>query len=134
MPDQTNLAKAQFRQLNADPELPNEVETDTWCKVQFNPESLKVTFANEVAQPPGAGDQRGLAALQFVGAGTTQLSLTLWFDVGSPQRSRRKVDDVRMLTEKVAFFIKACSAERARAALCPSRWSASSGARSCSTA
>ena len=107
MPDQTNLAKAQLRQIDADPEHPKEIEPDTWCTVQFNPESLKVSFKNEVAKPPGPGDQRGPAALQYVGKSTTQLSLTLWFDVGSPQGSRRRVDDVRLLTKEVAFFIKA---------------------------
>ena len=45
--------------------------------------------------------------MQYVGKSTTKLSLTLWFDVGSPQGSRRRVDDVRQLTKEVAFFIKA---------------------------
>ena len=52
-----------------------------WVTVQFNPETLKVTFANQIVQGSGAGDQRGSPARQFVGAGTTKLSLQLWFDV-----------------------------------------------------
>ncbi|HUA45445.1 MAG TPA: hypothetical protein VMA77_09480 [Solirubrobacteraceae bacterium] len=103
MPDQTNLAKAQLRQL--DSTFQNEIEPDTWCTVQFNPESLKVSFANQLVKPSGAGDQRGPAAYQFVGSGTTKLALTLWFDVGSPQGSGEPVDDVRKLTQQVAFFI-----------------------------
>lgn len=103
MPDATNLAKAQLRQL--DSTFANEIEPDTWCTVQFNPESLKVSFANQLMKPPGAGDQRGPAAYQFVGSGTTKLALTLWFDVGSPQGSGPAVDDVRKLTQQVAFFI-----------------------------
>lgn len=105
MPDPaTNLAKAELRQLDSNFE--NEIEPDTWCTVQFNPESLKVSFANQLVQPSGAGDQRGSPARQFVGAGTTKLSLTLWFDVGSPQPpDDDPVDDVRKLTKKVAFFI-----------------------------
>lgn len=105
MPDPaTNLEKAELRQLDSNFE--NEIEPDTWCKVQFNPDSLKVAFANQLVQPSGAGDQRGTPARQFVGAGTTKLTLTLWFDVGSPQPpGGDTVDDVRKLTKKVAFFI-----------------------------
>lgn len=105
MPDPaTNLEKAELRQLDSNFE--NEIEDSTWCKVQFNPESLKVSFANQLVQPSGAGDQRGTPARQFVGAGTTKLALTLWFDVGSPQPpGGDSVDDVRKLTQKVAFFI-----------------------------
>jgi hypothetical protein len=102
MPEVANLAKAELRQLDA--AFENEIEHDTWCPVQFNPDSLKVSFANQLVQPSGSGDQRGGAARQFVGAGTTKLALTLWFDVGSAQTEPR-VDDVRKLTQKVAFFI-----------------------------
>jgi Contractile injection system tube protein len=99
-----DLAKAELRQL--DSKFENEIEPDTWCTVQFNPDSLKVSFANQLVQPSGAGDQRGSPARQFVGAGTTKLALTLWFDVGSPQPPKGpKVDDVRKLTQKVAYFI-----------------------------
>jgi hypothetical protein len=99
-----NLAKAELRQLDA--KFENEVERSTWCKVQFNPDSLKVSFANQLVQPSGAGDQRGSPARQFVGAGTTKLALTLWFDVGSPlPQGQAPVTDVRRLTKKVAYFI-----------------------------
>jgi hypothetical protein len=104
VPDSVNLAKAELRQLDSNFE--NEIEPDTWCTVQFNPESLKVTFANQLVQPAGAGDQRGSAARQFVGAGTTKLALTLWFDVGSPQPPEAgQVEDVRKMTQGVAYFI-----------------------------
>jgi hypothetical protein len=104
VPEAANLAKATLRQLDAD--FKDEIEPSTWCTVQFNPDSLKVSFANQLIQPPGAGDQRGTSGRQFVGAGTTKLSTTLWFDVGSPQPAGSPtVDDVRKLTQKVAFFI-----------------------------
>jgi hypothetical protein len=100
----SELAKAELRQLDSN--FQNEIEPDSWCTVQFNPDSLKVSFANQLVQPSGAGDQRGSPARQFVGAGTTKLALTLWFDVGSPQPPRAaRVDDVRKLTQKVAYFI-----------------------------
>jgi hypothetical protein len=103
MPDPTPLAKAELRQLDANFE--NEIERDSWTTVQFNPESLKVSFANQVATPSGAGDQRGTPARQFVGAGTTKLALQLWFDVTGQPEGSGGVDDVRQLTKKVAFFI-----------------------------
>jgi hypothetical protein len=103
VPEPANLARAELRQLDAN--FDQEIEPDTWCKVQFNPESLKVSFANQLVQPSGAGDQRGTPARQFVGAGTTKLALTLWFDVTAPQPEGSQADDVRRLTQKVAYFI-----------------------------
>jgi hypothetical protein len=103
VPEPAQLERAELRQLDAN--FDQEIEQDTWCKVQFNPESLKVTFANQLVQPEGAGDQRGSPARQFVGAGTTKLALQLWFDVHSPQPEGERVDDVRKLTQKVAYFI-----------------------------
>lgn len=103
MPDDANLARAELRQLDAN--FDREIEPATWCTVQFNPETLKVAFANQLVQPSGAGDQRGTPARQFVGAGTTKLSLQLWFDVTAPHATSPGVEDVRTLTQKVAYFI-----------------------------
>ena len=99
-----SLRKPTIRQLDAN--FKNEINKDKWTIVQFNPDSLKVSFANQVAAPSGSGDQSGPQAQQFVGAGTTKLAVTLAFDVtheipqGLPQ-----VDDVRQLTQRVAYFI-----------------------------
>ena len=104
MPEAVNLEKAELRQLDANFE--NEIEPDTWTKVQFNPETMKVTYANQIKTPEGAGDQTGPAARQFVGAGTTKLGLQLWFDVSAPvPEGMAKETDVRKLTQKVAYFI-----------------------------
>ncbi len=104
MPEAVNLEKAELRQLDANFE--NEIEPDTWTKVQFNPETMKVTYANQLKTPEGAGDQTGPAARQFVGAGTTKLNLQLWFDVSAPvPEGMAKEADVRKLTQKVAYFI-----------------------------
>ena len=104
MPDSQKLEKAELRELDA--EFKNEINTDKKCQVQFNPETLKVGFANQVATPSGAGDQKGTPARQFVGAGTTKLSLQLWFDVTAPMPpEQKKEQDVRKLTAKVAYFI-----------------------------
>lgn len=100
------LAKAKLIQLDENFKDPINVgQTDT--EVQFNPETLKVSFANQVQQPSGGGEQRGPPAQQFVGAGTTKLAVQLWFDVtGQPEGQSSAVDDVRKLTQKVAFFMK----------------------------
>lgn len=95
------LAKAELRQLDAS--FDHEIDESTWTTVQFNPESLKVSFANQVATPSGGGDQNGSPSRLFVGAGTTKLAVQLWFDVTG--EGAGGVDDVRRLTEEVAFFI-----------------------------
>jgi len=104
MPESVKLEKAELRQLDA--EFKNEIKPEKNCKVQFNPESLKVQFANQIQTPQGAGDQSGTPARQFVGAGTTKLTLQLWFDVTQPMpEGEEAVNDVRKLTQKVAYFI-----------------------------
>lgn len=95
------LARAQLIELTQDfnKEKPGGQKTD----VQFNPESLKVTFANQLIQPQGGDQASGNAGRQFVGAGTTKLALQLWFDVTAMEKD--PVDDVRRLTQKVIFFM-----------------------------
>ena len=94
------LAKAKLQQLDAKFEHTIKEEHD--AIVQFNPETIKVTFANQIA----SGDQKGTPGLQFVGAGTTKLTLQLWFDVTAEVPAGvKKETDVRKLTQKVAYFI-----------------------------
>jgi hypothetical protein len=66
-------------------------------EVQFNPQTLKLSFANENK----GGDQPAGSAKQFVGSGTSKLSVELLFDT--------TVDgsDVRKKTEQVAYFLQA---------------------------
>jgi hypothetical protein len=78
-------------------------------EVQFNPESLKVTFANQIVQPDGGDQSSGTAGRQFVGAGTTKLALQLWFDVNAMEKD--PVDDVRRLTQEVVYFMTPQEAE-----------------------
>jgi hypothetical protein len=101
------LAKAQLQKLDA--KFATAIEEDTWVTVQFNPETLKVSYANQIAQPEGGGDKRGAQAQLFVGSGTTKMTCQLWFDVSAPQSAQKTphatVDDVRALTNRVSFFI-----------------------------
>lgn len=104
-----NLAKAYLQEL--DPKL--EKPSGKKVTVQFNPETIKVSYSNQL-QP--SGDQtNGNASKQFVGAGTTKLNVQLWFDVTAPVSESstpgagttpgQSVDDVRKLTKEVAHFI-----------------------------
>jgi hypothetical protein len=98
------LAKAELRHF--DPKFLTEIKKENRATLQFNPESLKVSFANQIQTPPGTGDQSGTPSRQFVGAGTTKLSLSVFFDVNAPlAEGEAPVDDVRRLTQKVAYFI-----------------------------
>jgi len=97
------LEKAELRHF--DPEFRTE-KKEARATLQFNPESLKVSFANQIQTPPGTGDQSGTPSRQFVGAGTTKLSLSVVFDANAPlAEGEAPVDDVRRLTQKVAYFI-----------------------------
>jgi len=103
MPEPTAIERAEMREL--DPDFTDTVNKDKWVKVQFNPETLKVTYANQIVQNSGAGDQRGTQGRQFVGAGTTKLALQLWFDITLYPDGEAPVDDVRKLTQQVAYYI-----------------------------
>ncbi len=112
MSDDVKLAKAELRQLK--PDFSDEDQDPDAKKhalvVQFNPETLKVAYQNQIQQPEGAGDQRGSQSQLFVGAGTTKMTCTLWFDVNAPQPEQadpalKSVDDVRKLTNRVSYFI-----------------------------
>jgi len=104
MPDAAKLAKAELKELDA--QFDHVINEDKGTVVQFNPDSLKVSLANQIAAPQGAGDQSGPQAQQFVGAGSTKLAVTLYFDVTAefPQ-GLPETDDVRYLTKRVAYFI-----------------------------
>lgn len=84
-------------------------------KVQFNPETLKLSYSNQIqsqsnaSSPSGAGGggagNQGAPARQFVGQSTTKLSMQLWFDVSAATSNEFMVDDVRRLTAKVLYFM-----------------------------
>jgi len=110
MGDPSGLKKARFVELGADFKAKANGKV---VEVQFNPETLKVSFANQIDQggkteeksKNKAGDQSNKAGQQFVGAGTTKFSLQLWFDVNALQKEGQNVADVRDLTKEIAYFI-----------------------------
>jgi hypothetical protein len=81
--------------------------------VQFNPDSLKVTFANQTQPPSGNAPRdasQGTSATQFVGRGTTKLNVTLWFDVTAELTPAAaslagNPPDVRRLTAKIVELL-----------------------------
>ena len=115
MPTPGTLEKAVLTELwpgsnNELAEQGKEGGTAKKVTVQFNPETLKLSFSNQNA----GGDQPSGSSTQFVGKGTTKLSLELWFDVqlplqpGTPDPS----GDVRKLTAEVAYFLTPQSTTR----------------------
>ena len=84
--------------------------------VQFNPESLKLSYANQIKEQPNAsggggaaarGNQsQGSPARQFVGTGTTKLAVQLWFDCAAATSAPFITDDVRRITAQVLYFFK----------------------------
>jgi hypothetical protein len=111
MPESMKLVKATLAELeegtgDGSQGGPEDREKDGGKKleVQFNPETLKLSFSNQI----DTGDQsKGPSAMQFVKQGTTKLSMQLWFDVTSVAEGGKKTDDVRKLTQEVIYFMNA---------------------------
>ena len=111
----TPLQKAKLIELNSD--FQNEKPGGKTTIVQFNPETLKVAFSNQVNQPAnsagGASNSSNQASRQFVGSGTTKLSLQLWFDVSGPlPEGKPAITDVRELTKEVVYFMTPAGPDR----------------------
>lgn len=103
MPQPPKLTKAELREIKWDAQQQVQL-LEKRVPVQFNPDTLKVTFSNQKV----GGDQSGGSAIQYVGQGTTKLTMDLWFDVTAPlpKGSVEPKGDVRRLTNEVAYFIK----------------------------
>src|SRR5215212_3100884 len=99
MPASVPIAKAELIELDAR----GEEKAQPRVTVQFNPETLKVSFSNQIVPPSNSGagsGERDTAATQFVGKGTTKLSVLLWFDVNAVlPLAKVGVTDVRQLTK-----------------------------------
>lgn len=97
MPERLQLTKARLIEI----ELPNgeggSRELAEPFDVQFNPESLKVTYSNTVQ----SDDQSGGSAMQFVSKSSTKMSSELWFDASAQEGGT----DVRALTKAVNHFV-----------------------------
>src|SRR5215217_4740450 len=102
MGDEVKVTRAELRALKSD----GTEDKSKTVHVQFNPETLKVSFANQIKTD---GSQQGTSSVLYVGQGTTKMSVQLWFDITAPLREEfeeyKNVKDVRELTQKVSYFI-----------------------------
>jgi hypothetical protein len=98
VPEPASLAKAKLVQieLGNDNVDSREASPGHTVTVQFNPETLKVVYANTMK----GGDQSGGGAIQFVSKSSTKLSVELWFDTSALADE----DDVRRRTKQVNYF------------------------------
>jgi hypothetical protein len=109
MPAPRRLEKAKMTAVALSPK--DKKPNGPIIEVQFNPESLKLSYANTME---GADKSSG-SAIQFVSQSTTKLSFDLWFDVSAPPPPRTTVEgteesgpvkDVRKLTKHVVAFMQ----------------------------
>lgn len=102
MPEPTNIEKAFMQEITWD-EAGTVIDEGRKVTVQFNPETLKVAFTNQIA----GEDNNGGSAIQFASRGTTKLSFEMWFDVTARQaKEDARVDDVRRLTAEISAFMQ----------------------------
>src|SRR5215469_18163429 len=94
----SKLAKAKLFEVKWQPKkaVPDLVNGKNDVEMQFNPATLKLTYANENknANSPGG------SASQYVGNGTTKLAVELLFDTSQTGT------DVRQWSAKVGYFLK----------------------------
>lgn len=97
------------RLYKVDPNVPDDKDKKKGM-VQFNPETLKVSYSNQLA---GKDDKKtgsqsdGNSGIQYVGSGSTKLSLQLWFDITAPMPpGLPTASDVRLLTKQVTELMK----------------------------
>ena len=98
------LVKAKLLEL--DVAMKDEQSGGTQVTVQFNPETLKVSFTNQVGSAAGRRDESSASAQQAPPTGTAKLSVQLWFDVTAPlPAAQQGTDDVRKLTKELIHFV-----------------------------
>src|ERR1700674_1157980 len=103
MPKPVTLTKAELIEMNSN--LLTPAARAKPVRVQFNPESLKVTYSNQLVTGETKSAQTGTEGMQYVGKGTTKFAVQLWFDVNHPEAGEAAPRNVRELTSKVAYFI-----------------------------
>lgn len=101
MPKPRQITKAFLQEIawNKKGKVIHEGEKVT---VQFNPETLKVTLSNQIANK----NNKGGGAIQFASQGTSKLTFDIWFDVTAKQPDGKTENDVRKLTKEIIKFMK----------------------------
>lgn len=107
MSEETKIARAELVELkfkeNGDTYKPDDARTVT---VQFNPQTLTVNYQNQKS----GNDKQGASGVQYVGQGSTSLSVDLLFDVTRPTGDASSgggnpPKDVRDKTKEVNAFM-----------------------------
>jgi hypothetical protein len=98
-----NLVKAELQELKPDFSAPKP--GGARLTVQFNPDSLKVSYANQIESPNGPGSQKGNTGSLHIGSRTTKMTLQLWFDATRADGASSGAD-VRQMTEGVLYFMR----------------------------
>ncbi len=93
----TRAELVEIKKFSASANSLSQAESEHKVEVQFNPQSLKLNLSNQNT----GGDQPGGSTKQFVGSGSSKLSLELLFDTSATGK------DVRAETQKVAYFVMA---------------------------
>ncbi len=98
------VAKAKLVEIqwDADQRQATPADNGKTVDIQFNPESLRVTYANQNR----GGDQPGGSGRQFIGSSSSKLTLELLFDTTEVLDTSGDRNDVRKKTESVAYFLK----------------------------
>jgi hypothetical protein len=97
---QRKVKKATLTSISWEKDNKVTADSNIVVEVQFNPASLKITYANKIQN----ADQSFGSTMQFVGRGSSTLSADLIFDVSGENASDKQ--DVRRMTEKIAAFIR----------------------------
>lgn len=107
MPEPPNLKKAHIREIwfGQDGAVREDNPKGAPAKefdVQFNPHTLKMTYATQKAN----ADAPTGSPTQFVGEATTKLTMELLFDATLPAGAEgSRAQDVRTLTQQIAYFL-----------------------------
>ncbi|MBK8814426.1 MAG: LysM peptidoglycan-binding domain-containing protein [Methylococcaceae bacterium] len=88
---------------------PEKVGKEPRLVVQFNPQTLKLTYSNENK----GGDKAAGSSKQFIGKSTTKLAVELLFD------TTQTGTDVRLLTGKVGYFFQPIKKDGSKKILAP---------------
>lgn len=103
MPEPIRLTKARLIELDVS-FSPNP--SGKQVTVQFNPETLKVSFSNQVSSSSGRKNEGDKASVTVDGTRSAKLSVQLWFDVTAPLPiAQAGTNDVRKLTKEVIHFM-----------------------------
>jgi hypothetical protein len=93
MPELKKAELVGLQDYSSNPQQP--ASGDYRVEVQFNPETLKISLSNQNS----GGEQPGGSPTQFIGTGSSTMSVELLFDTTASGI------DVRKRTEAVAYFI-----------------------------